>query len=238
MGGDDGVYRLKADAEYFQAIEDHFRKLRGTHLLLSPRDNPMIDSWWESGIPLEVVLRALDSVFRRRREAGDSRPVLSLGYCRHAVEESFRERQESRVGAGSSTGAPDAGGGATEAAQLLDERAREIRTIAAREPAAAATLNGAAAELDALAARLREAEPPTLGDAESELEQMETRLLGALLDALPPEESAEMRAAAERDLSDLRARLTERAWEGSLRNRLHARLRERTGLPHLTLYFL
>ena len=43
---------------YFTEIEEHFQRARGTSLfLLSPLDWALIETWSESGVPLEAVLR-------------------------------------------------------------------------------------------------------------------------------------------------------------------------------------
>ena len=49
---------------YFTEIEEHFQKARGTGLfLMSPLDWALIESWKESGVPLEAVLRGIDGAF-------------------------------------------------------------------------------------------------------------------------------------------------------------------------------
>ena len=63
-------------------------------------------SWREAGIPLRVVLEALESLFAARCRApseGAPRPILSLGYCRHAVKEAFHIIVEQKMGAGRPT---------------------------------------------------------------------------------------------------------------------------------------
>ena len=43
---------------YFTEIEEHFQRARGTGLfLLSPLDWALIESWKNSGIPVEAVLQ-------------------------------------------------------------------------------------------------------------------------------------------------------------------------------------
>ena len=53
---------------YFTEIEDHFQRVRGTSLfLLSPLDWALIETWNESGVPLEAVLRGIDAAFEKWR---------------------------------------------------------------------------------------------------------------------------------------------------------------------------
>jgi len=74
---------------YFTEIEEHFQRARGTGLfLLSPLDWALIETWKNSEIPLEAVLRGIDSAFEKwhaRRVKG--RQVNSLAFCAQAVHE-------------------------------------------------------------------------------------------------------------------------------------------------------
>src|SRR5260370_40504073 len=58
------------DHAYFLAIEDHFVRLRGAPLLLSPADWHAARRWHQQGIPLELVRRALEGGVPRRRGRG------------------------------------------------------------------------------------------------------------------------------------------------------------------------
>ena len=85
---------------YFTEIEEHFWKKRGAHLLVSPLDWAIMETWQKAGVPLEAALqgidRAFDSYQRSRRGAG--KPLKSLAYCTDAVLEAAEERQEAAAG--------------------------------------------------------------------------------------------------------------------------------------------
>jgi hypothetical protein len=74
---------------YFTEIEERFQKARGTSLfLLSPIDWALIESWKNAGIPLEAVLRGIDTAFdkwRQRKTKARIRTINSLAYCTQAV---------------------------------------------------------------------------------------------------------------------------------------------------------
>jgi len=72
---------------YFTEIEDHFQRVRGTSLfLLSPLDWALIESWNESGVPLEAVLRGIDAAFEKwRGRKVKTQMVNSLAFCAQAV---------------------------------------------------------------------------------------------------------------------------------------------------------
>lgn len=72
---------------YFTEIEEHFQKTRGTALfLLSPLDWALIETWKNSGVPLEAVLRGIDAAFEKwRARKSRVQMVNSLAFCAQAV---------------------------------------------------------------------------------------------------------------------------------------------------------
>ncbi|HVV43788.1 MAG TPA: hypothetical protein VHC72_01245, partial [Bryobacteraceae bacterium] len=72
---------------YFTEIEEHFQRARGPSLfLLSPLDWALIESWKNSGVPLEAVLRGVDAAFEKwRAKRSRAQMVNSIAYCAQAV---------------------------------------------------------------------------------------------------------------------------------------------------------
>lgn len=72
---------------YFTEIEEHFQRARGTGLfLLSPLDWALIESWKNSGVPLEAVLRGIDAAFEKwRARKSRAQMVNSLAFCTQPV---------------------------------------------------------------------------------------------------------------------------------------------------------
>jgi hypothetical protein len=83
--------------EYFTEIESHFAQRRGTPFVLNAKDWALMKEWAEGGIPLAVVIEAIDSVFDKREAEG--KKVNALGYVKHAVKELWKERKELQIGA-------------------------------------------------------------------------------------------------------------------------------------------
>jgi hypothetical protein len=83
---------------YFSEIEDTFVRRRGKHLLLSPMDWALIESWKERGVPLHVVLRGIEHAFDSHQAKQRKRSVKTLLYCQEEVEAQYTEWLESRVG--------------------------------------------------------------------------------------------------------------------------------------------
>ena len=86
---------------YFTEIEEYFWKKRGAHLLVSPLDWAIMETWQQAGVPLDAALKGIDRAFesylRSRRGAG--KPLKSLAYCTDAVLEAALEQKEAAAGA-------------------------------------------------------------------------------------------------------------------------------------------
>ncbi len=86
-------------AGYLKAIERRFLEMRGRGLMLSPRDVMLVDRWRERGIPLRVVLAALEEGAERFAEThpkGEPLPS-SLAYFEGHVRRAADERHELAV---------------------------------------------------------------------------------------------------------------------------------------------
>jgi hypothetical protein len=72
---------------YFTEIEEHFQRARGTSLfLLSPLDWALIETWKNSDVPLDAVLRGIDAAFEKwRSKRSKTQAVNSLAFCSQAV---------------------------------------------------------------------------------------------------------------------------------------------------------
>jgi len=120
--------------DYFTEIESHFARRRGTPFILNAKDWALMKSWSDEGIPLSVVIEAIDSVFDKQEAKG--KKVNGLGYCRHAVKEMWDERRELQVGGDTASPEEDVG-------PRLDALASAIEPV---EPAFAERVRGLASE--------------------------------------------------------------------------------------------
>jgi len=87
-------------ADYFLEIESHFAARRGTPFILNAKDWALMKEWSDGGIPLPVVIEAIDSCFDKNEARGAKKVISSLSYCKHAVKELWQERRELQIGAG------------------------------------------------------------------------------------------------------------------------------------------
>jgi hypothetical protein len=234
-----------APEEYFRAIEEEFLRRRGAPMILSPRDWALISEWQAQGVPLRIALQGIANVFDAfERRAPGPRRINSLSYCRQEVL-SLNELYRSLRAAGA--GRPPAGGTGPAAAgparaigRHLGRLVRRLREAMAR--ASASGLDPLVPELAQAVTDLKRIRKEIAGGAldPSGLEESLRRLDDALLDrarrALPEEAVREAEAAAERRLGATGVRMTAEAL-GRTRAALRARLlRERCGLPRLTLF--
>src|ERR1022692_1200718 len=88
---------------YFTEIEEHFWRRRGAHLLVSPLDWALVETWQKAGVPLPAVLKGIDRAFEhyaRSRRGASGRTLKSLAYCTDAVLATAEEMAEAHAGAG------------------------------------------------------------------------------------------------------------------------------------------
>jgi hypothetical protein len=83
---------------YYSEIEETFVRRRGKMLLLSPLDWALIETWQEAGIPLHIVLRAIEKVFDNHDKSTKKRSIKGLAFCREEIEVQYAEWQESQIG--------------------------------------------------------------------------------------------------------------------------------------------
>jgi hypothetical protein len=84
---------------YFTEVEDEFVRRRGKHLLVSPIDWALVESWKDAGIPLTVVIRGISRAFDAfEARPKSSRKINSILYCEQAVEETYAEYRLAMLG--------------------------------------------------------------------------------------------------------------------------------------------
>jgi hypothetical protein len=253
---------------YFTEIEDAFIRRRGRHLLLSPMDWALIESWKEMGVPLHVALRGIEKSFDSYESKPRKRSVKSLMYCQEEVEAQFHEWLESQTGAhapsasGEET-ARESGDSASEAAPSSDEgagrglpfpravisahlsqcrdeirRAIDSRSERAGDEALCEALTRAASRLEELQADFERAPRPDAESLESSLADIESLLDRALRESISEDALEDARASAAEQLKPYRARMERATYEQTLDNLLSKALRESAGVPRLSLFYL
>jgi hypothetical protein len=202
---------VEAEGDYFLEIEAHFARRRNTPFILSAKDWALMQRWREEGVPLPVVIEAIDSVFEKNETSGRRKVISSLSYCRHAVKELWLDRKELQVGARAET--PEA---------APEELLHRLADALSQWPFTR----------EAVLALERERSVPKI---EERLIEIEHDLIEEILRSLPVPESEAIRReviAALGDTSKLDEKTRRRTEEANLRRVV----RVKYGLPRLTLF--
>jgi hypothetical protein len=198
--------------DYFLEIESHFALRRNTPFILSAKDWALMKQWHTDGVPLPVVIEAIDTVFEKNETSGRRKTISSLSYCKHAVKDLWSERKELYVGD----------------AAVTPEAAPETLLAALAELVAAHDMETA----DAIRALGREQSVPKI---EERLLELEAALIEKLSAALPDGELATMQESIARALGDA-SKLDEKTRARTVAANLRRMVRDRFGLPRLTLF--
>jgi hypothetical protein len=212
------------DDAYFTEIEAHFAHRRGTPFLFSSKDWALMKSWHDEGVPLAIVLEAIDACFDSREKAARRRTISSLSYCRHAVADIWAERRDQAVGGGGSVPEADPRGALEAVVTSLREAAD------AAEPAFRAAFDATLEELHSIAGAAM-----SVPETEDRLVQTEQRLIAALLDAMPEGERKALVESVDAEL----ARYTmpnEETLRKTREANLWRRVRRRVAVPRLSLF--
>jgi hypothetical protein len=233
---------------YFTEIEEYFWQKRGAHLLVSPLDWAIVETWQKAGIPLSAVLKGIDRAFEsygRSRRAAGGRQLKSLSYCVDAVLDAAEEEKETAAG----TGPVATPGKKTE--ETFSREAlrtffnRNVERLSVAEAPVRATQPELATRMEETRARLAElsllVESPgalDLEDLERRLTVAEEKLTAALTSGAPEEFLLDIRREMDQQLAPYRRKMSSAQLSQLERQYMQKRLWERYNLPRLSLFYL
>ena len=213
---------------YFTETEEHFQRARGTGLfLMSPLDWALVESWKNSGVPLEAVLRGIDHAFEKwRARKQKHRLVNSIAWCAQAVQDEAKAMAE---------GAP-----AQRQPVAPPFELEEVRTFLM---ANASVLNGregfeSIVEALEMLADDVEARYGDLEELEQRLAALEDKMAAIVRASVIEEELFSMRRELDATLRPYRGRMTTEQIALLERQYLDRRIQEKAGLPGLSLFYL
>jgi hypothetical protein len=229
---------------YFTEIEERFQQRRGSLLMLSTLDWALIETWRESGIPLEAVLRGIDNAFDKhdekvRRAAGRMRKVNGLAWCAQSVMESTEQAMEAAIGASSTDDTPKAESGfeAERIAKYLEDNARAIAEATLRAPADVIA-EEIVSRLRTLASGIRIEQSMQLEEMDRTLTILEEKLFAGLLTATSEEQLTILREQATRELAPYRGKMHAVQIKQVQQQFLQKKLLETHNLPRLSLFYM
>jgi hypothetical protein len=211
---------------YFTEIEEHFQRARGTALfLLSPLDWALIESWNNSGVPLEAVLRGIDTAFEKwRARKVRTQMVNSLAFCAQAV------MTEAQIMAGTIQPKRDPAPPPFPLEDLrryLDDNAA---ALGERFAEIAQSLRRLSAEIEQHYADLE--------GLEQRLTVLEEKMIALARASQTEEELLESRRELDRQLRPYRGKMTADQLAMLEKQYLERHLLERSKLPRLSMFYM
>ena len=239
---------------YFTEIEERFQQRRGSLLMLSTLDWALIDTWREAGLPLEVVLRGIDSAFdnydaRVARARTRVRKPNGLAWCSQAVLEAAQQAADASLASpadGTQLASHEPAETGFEAARIaayLRANASTLAAVTLPEPARTSAQE-ISTRLQLLALTLEPSSPsanapaPCLEELDRTLSALEEKLIAALLTATPEGELTALREQAARELAPYRGKMQAVQIRQVQQQFLHKRLLEQHRLPRLSLFYM
>jgi hypothetical protein len=239
---------------YFTEIEDYFWRKRGAHLLVSPLDWAIVETWQKAGIPLGAVLKGIDRAFeswQRSRRATGGRQLKSLAYCVDSVLDAAAEASEAAVGTGPEVKSPKTAEpfSRDELKKYLERNAARLRGAATRlresaqnsgvdAPALATRLEDTAKRIDGAFPLLESPGKLDLEDLERCLTVLEEKLTAALSADADEEALLSVRREMDRSLAPYRRKMSAEQLAQLERQYIQKRLFEHFNVPRLSLFYL
>ena len=237
---------------YFTEIEEYFWRKRGAHLLVSPLDWAILETWQKADIPVAVVQKGIDRAFEswaRSRRAAGGRQMKSLAYCVDAVLDAATEAQEAAAGSGPEI--PSSRGNQEpfsreELKRYFERNVKRLRAAAEKQKAAAGTsAKNLAARFEEIAMKLGEGmlllDTPgalDLEDMERRLTVFEEKLSAALVADADENAMLEIRREMDRSLAPYRRKMSAEQLGQLERQYVQKRLFEYFEVPRLSLFYL
>ena len=191
----------------------------------------MIEGWQDRGIPLHVVIRAIEGVFDGYDKNPGPRSIKGLLYCREEVEAQFLEWTSMQAGKnGSNEGS----------VEFSPERIVEhIETVivslrSSKTPELHEDIERAIARLQQLAVE----HSNDLETADQALSDIESFLEGALLTHLDSTRLAEIEKDVAGQLRPFKSQMEPEVYAQTSRVMMLKRLRDEECIPRLSLFYL
>ncbi|HKW74396.1 MAG TPA: hypothetical protein VJN64_02630 [Terriglobales bacterium] len=223
---------------YFTEIEEHFCRRRGTVLQLSPLDWALIETWKDSGIPLEAALRGIDSTFDHyERKPSKTKKINGLAWCAQEVLTAAEGMKKAAVGSAREQ-TQASGQSAAEIAEFFKRNAQTLRQ-ATFIPPVQQVARECATSMEAAASALHDvAAAPILEELERRMTVLEEKLVAALLLSTAEEDLVRFRAEADRAIAPYRSKMPAAQIAQLQKQYIHKRLFERATIPRLSLFYM
>jgi hypothetical protein len=232
---------------YFTEIEEYFWKKRGAHLLVSPLDWAIMETWQKAGIPLEAALKGIDRAFvsyQRSRRGAQGKPLKSLAYCTDAVLDAAEEQRESSAGVAPQSSRPVRKDifSRDEIRQYFARNSEKLLRAAEsckkEHPELSAKLVEVANSLESHVILLESPGNLDLEDLERRLTIQDSKIQALVETNASEERLLQIRRELDSQLTAYRPKMKAAQLASVEKQFIHKRLLEAFGLPRLSLYYL
>jgi hypothetical protein len=206
---------------YFTEVERFYQTKRKSFTLLSTLDWVLVESWKESGIPLETVLRGIDRAFSHAK-----REITSLAYCIGPVAQVLKEEREGRI---EKPELPEISSEETSA--YLSEIAEKVEAIAPKLPQFQT-------KIGAIAESVRTVDTSDFQNGEQQLSALEETLIAILKIATDESASLQIKREVDSELGPFRSKMTTEQLVMLEQQLWRRKLQETYGIPRLSLFYL
>jgi hypothetical protein len=230
------------EEEYFKMIEDYFVQKRGNPMLLSPKEWALIREWHQAEIPQEVVIRAIDRGFEKKKDDAENTP-LSLNYFRRIVKSEYKRYLKSQEGLG------------TDKKESKEETSANIRqyleklvsALTESEKQASQSGNQAMANLlqgcreklsGGVLKPFQEGQQVELQRVENQLTILEKEIEQLLLQTISESQLNKFREDAMRDLKSFQEKIEFSVYQEMINRALIKSVRKVYNIPRLSLFYM
>lgn len=225
------------EQEFFQKIERKFNQLRGGPLLISPKDWALMVEWRNEGIPAVVIIEALEKGFEDASFRGASRKSInSLHYFKRIVEEHWHSFQKRMIGKPEKE-LPDHS--ISKLKEYLEDLSRflEERSQSLSSKTFLSKLLKKASQKIRFLKEKSIAAQDSMELLEEELSAIDEEIGTRLLEEANKETIDALLQNAESELSSMGHHMKEEHYHDIKKRYILKKLREKYGIPRISLYF-
>jgi hypothetical protein len=218
---------------YFTEIEETFIRRRAKNLFLSPLDWALMETWQEQGVPLHVVIRAVERVFDNFDKNPGPRTIKGLMFCREEVEAQYEEWLKAQAGKPTDDVATSAVG------FNISEIRDHLHGLTASLKLNSNSL--IVEDIDRASVRLTELADNTnenLEQIDLSLKDVESLLDEALLLKTDRSVFDSIKKETDKELRPYKSTMPAESYNNTHRLMLLKRLREEENIPRLSLFYL
>lgn len=223
-------------------IEEILSERRGNSFRLRPLDWATLENWRVKGVPFEAVVEGIDAVFRQAAENPRAkRGEITLFHCREAVEKAARQFAVRTPSAPPVAENPQTFAEISAEKQkvlnYLDEIAESLKNLECETPFDQAVLR-IGLRFGKIRAKFAADDSASLEDLENTLNALDAEFSGELAALFTPETVEAAKNDVEKHLRPYKNKMTEDVYRETLQTLLSKKLRERSQIPRLNLFFL